>query len=206
MVVVKSMHLHWVPVREAGAGQCVTLSFDKIKGCEDEGEKKENENEDEHEEDEEGVNLAARRYGLGRGSNSVYDKHDENDENDELLPLPPSSKAIKSYKGCVLVSPSANPLATFEFTAEILILNDAHGPLSCNQEPSVHIYTTRQTAKLMSMDDDKIDDEGRKRIVACKGETVRARFRFLFHAEYVREGMRVVVRSGRTIAVGRVVM
>eukprot|EP00624_Nannochloropsis_granulata_P001909 evm.model.NODE_19166_length_72781_cov_34.074345.6 len=200
------MHLHWVPVREAGAGQCVTLSFEKVKGGEDKGEEKE---EEEDEDDEEEVILAAvedaRRCSLGRNNTSIYDKQDENDENDELLPLPPSSKAIKSYKGCVLVSPSANPIASFEFTAEILILNDAHGPLSCNQEPSVHIYTTRQTAKLMSMDDDKIEEEGRRRIMACKGETVRARFRFLFHAEYVREGMRVVVRSGRTIAVGRVV-
>jgi hypothetical protein len=185
------------------------LSFERVERREED-----EEGEEEEEEGDEEVIVAAiedaRRCSLNTSNSSIYenddDYEDDNDNDDGLLPPSPSSKSIKSYKGCVLISPSANPTASFEFTASLLVLNDAHGPLSCNQEPSVHIYTTRQTAKLVSMDEEEEEEEGgTRRTVACKGETVRARFRFLFHAEYVREGMRVVVRSGRTIAVGKVV-
>ncbi len=161
-VVVRSIHLHRVPVRSGAAGQCVSLSF----------------------------------ASAAEGEEAIHMEDDEEDDDEAEGPrsgLTPQ----KNFKGTVLVSPSVCPTAACEFQAELVVLNDAQGPLSCNQEPSVHIYTSRQTAKLLSMDDGA-------RTTASKGETVRCRFRFLFHAEYVCEGMTVVVRSGKTIAVGRV--
>lgn len=199
MVVIRSLHLHKVPVRSVGAGQCVTLTFAPeaeeaicLEGllC--------------PESPNEGPPCSPLQGGQGveicENAKINHERDVGEGSVDERLFISGGPRALttKTYKGIVLVSPAACPVAAFEFEAEIVVLSDTHGPLSCNLEPSLHIHKTRQTAKLLSI------DQGR-RSSAGKGETVHCRFRFLFHAEYVRVGMMIVVRIGRTVAVGWVV-
>lgn len=67
--MVKSMYLHWVPARKAGAEQYVPLSFEKVKWGEGKGEEKE----DADEEDKEDVNLAA----IARQKTHIWRAQDE---------------------------------------------------------------------------------------------------------------------------------
>lgn len=78
---------------------------------------------------------------------------------------------------------------------QVVVLSDAQGPITMNQEPVLHVHTMRQTAKIVSMDQTS----------ACKGETTMCRFRFLFYPEYISVGMTMFLRLGRTLAIGRVV-
>ena len=77
----------------------------------------------------------------------------------------------------------------------MVVLSDAQGPITVNQEPVLHVHTMRQTAKIVHMD----------QASASKGETTVCRFRFLFYPEYISTGMTMFLRLGRTLAIGTVV-
>jgi len=87
--------------------------------------------------------------------------------------------------------------------------------LAPNHEAVVHVHTLRQTARLLSVAAAAADDDAvTTTITATTGAAAtagggsssrRCRLRFLSRAEYVSPGMTVVLRRGRTLAVGRVV-
>ncbi|GIX72330.1 GTP-binding protein 1 [Caerostris extrusa] len=109
-----------------------------------------------------------------------------------------ASFALKKFesdirKGMVMVSPGLNPEAYWEFRGEILVL---HHPttISPRYQAMVHCGSIRQTASILSMSMDCLRT----------GDKADVHFRFIKNPEYLREGMRMVFREGRTKAVGTV--
>ncbi|XP_071443464.1 GTP-binding protein 1 [Hetaerina americana] len=103
-------------------------------------------------------------------------------------------KRSQIRKGMVMVSPSLNPTACWEFEGEILVL---HHPttISSRYQAMVHCGSIRQTASILSM----------SRECLRTGDKARVHFRFIKHPEYLKAGQRMVFREGRTKAVGNVV-
>lgn len=98
-------------------------------------------------------------------------------------------------KGMVMVSPALNPEAYWEFKGEILVL---HHPttISPRYQAMVHCGSIRQTASILNMSMDCLRT----------GDKALVHFRFIKNPEYLRVGMRMVFREGRTKAVGNIVM
>nr|CAD7407342.1 unnamed protein product [Timema cristinae] len=96
-------------------------------------------------------------------------------------------------KGMVMVAPSLNPNACWEFEGEILVL---HHPttISTRYQAMVHCGSIRQTASILSMSQDCLRT----------GDKALVHFRFIKHPEYIKPGQRMVFREGRTKAVGNV--
>ncbi|CAG7730374.1 unnamed protein product [Allacma fusca] len=102
-------------------------------------------------------------------------------------------KRSQIRKGMVLVSPSLNPTACWEFEGEILVL---HHPttISTRYQAMVHCGSIRQTASILSMSQDCLRT----------GDKATVHFRFIKHPEYLNLNQRLVFREGRTKAVGNV--
>lgn len=103
-------------------------------------------------------------------------------------------KRSQIRKGMVMVSPTLNPQACWEFEGEILVL---HHPttISSRYQAMVHCGSIRQTASILSMSQDCLRT----------GDKALVHFRFIKHPEYIKPGQRMVFREGRTKAVGNVV-
>lgn len=113
----------------------------------------------------------------------------------EDLPCGGSSSPRKQFKGAVLLSPTCSPSAVYEFDAHVVVLCAPEGALTAKHEPVVHAHTTRQSAKILRMSQGSVG----------KGEAAVCTFRFRHHAEYLAEGMTMLLRGGRTLGIGRVV-
>jgi GTPase len=102
-------------------------------------------------------------------------------------------KRSQIRKGMVMVSPTIEPKACWEFEGEILVL---HHPttISVKYQAMVHVGSVRQTATIVSMSSDHLRT----------GDKAIVRFRFIKNPEYLRCDMRMVFREGRTKAVGTV--
>ncbi|KAK2720390.1 GTP-binding protein 1-like [Artemia franciscana] len=96
-------------------------------------------------------------------------------------------------KGMVIVTPSLNPVACWEFEGEVLVL---HHPttIQVHYQAMVHCGSVRQMAKILEMSQDCLRSGDRDTI----------RFRFIKNPEYLRPGQKIVFREGRTKAVGQV--
>ncbi|XP_065559121.1 GTP-binding protein 1-like [Artemia franciscana] len=107
----------------------------------------------------------------------------------------PKIKVKKSLlrKGMVMVAPSLNPVACWEFEGEILVLHHPTTIQVCFQA-MVHCGSVRQTATILEMSQDCLRT----------GDRATLRFRFIKNPEYLRPGQKIVFREGRTKAVGEV--
>ncbi|VEN35616.1 unnamed protein product [Callosobruchus maculatus] len=103
-------------------------------------------------------------------------------------------KRSQIRKGMVMVSPTLNPQACWEFEGEILVL---HHPttISSRYQAMVHCGSIRQTASIVSMSKECLRT----------GDKALIHFRFIKHPEYMTAGQRMVFREGRTKAVGNIV-
>eukprot|EP00041_Stephanoeca_diplocostata_P035934 m.1286067 g.1286067 ORF g.1286067 m.1286067 type:complete len:346 (+) comp24780_c0_seq69:491-1528(+) len=103
-------------------------------------------------------------------------------------------KRSQIRKGMVLVHPSLNPKAHWEFDGEIVIL---HHPttITTKYQAMVHVGSVRQSAAILHI-------EGLERLRT--GDKARCRFRFVRFPEYLTTGARIVFREGRTKAVGTI--
>jgi GTPase len=99
-------------------------------------------------------------------------------------------KRSQIRKGMVLVHPDLNPLASWEFEGEIIVL---HHPTTISQryQAMVHCGSIRQTATILTMNKDCLRT----------GDKAKVKFRFIKHPEYIKAGQRMVFREGRTKAV-----
>lgn len=81
----------------------------------------------------------------------------------------------------MMLSPKLNPMACFEFEAEVLIL---HHPttIAPNYQAMVHVGSIRQTATILKMNKEVLRTGDRDTIL----------LRFIRHPEYVRIGTRMV--------------
>ncbi|CAF4199130.1 unnamed protein product [Rotaria socialis] len=96
-------------------------------------------------------------------------------------------------KGMVLLSPAIPPVAYWEFEADLLIL---HHPttISTKYQAMVHCGSIRQTATIITMSVEHLRT----------GDRANVRFRFIKSPEYLRVGMKLVFREGRTKAIGSI--
>lgn len=96
-------------------------------------------------------------------------------------------------KGMVMVAPSLQPVASWEFEGEILVL---HHPttISPRYQAMVHCGSVRQTASILSMSRDYLRT----------GDKAKVHFRFMKNPEYLRPGQKMVFREGRTKAIGTI--
>lgn len=97
-------------------------------------------------------------------------------------------------KGMQLVDPALEPVATYDFEAEILILYHST-TISENYQAVVHCGTTRQVAKILVMTDEVLRTGMRARVI----------FRFMYNPEFIKHGARLIFREGRTKGIGKVV-
>lgn len=102
-------------------------------------------------------------------------------------------KRSELRKGMVIVSDKVNPLPSWEFEAEILIL---HHPttISVNYQAMVHCGSIRQTATILEMSVEHMRT----------GDKATCRFSFIKNPEYLRVGTKMIFREGRTKAIGTI--
>jgi len=102
-------------------------------------------------------------------------------------------KRSQIRKGMVMVSPKVNPVACWEFNADIMVL---HHPttIAVRYQAMVHCGPIRQTASILKMDADCLRT----------GDKANVHFKFVKHPEFLKVGQRLVFREGRTKAVGNV--
>jgi len=96
-------------------------------------------------------------------------------------------------KGMVLMSKDLEPVATWEFEADVLVL---HHPttISSKYQAMVHCGSLRQTATIIHMDKQHLRT----------GDKAVCRFRFIKNPEFVEIGTKMIFREGRTKAVGTI--
>jgi len=92
----------------------------------------------------------------------------------------------------VLVDPILSPKATWIFDTEFIVLHHS-GTISCGYSPTVHIMTVRQSAKIVNI-------EGKD--VLRTRDKAKVRFQFLYRPEYLKVGMRMIIREGRIKGLG----
>jgi GTPase len=95
-------------------------------------------------------------------------------------------------KGMVMVDISSKPKATWSFEADVIILYHST-TIHTNYQPVIQCMTMRQSAKITHIFD---------REVLRTGDRARVRFKFLYHPEYLKEGMRIIFREGRCKGIG----
>lgn len=102
-------------------------------------------------------------------------------------------KRSQIRKGMVMVCPKLNPVACWEFSADIMVL---HHPttIATRYQAMVHCGPIRQTASIISMDAECLRT----------GDKANVNFKYVKHPEYLKVGQRLVFREGRTKAVGNV--
>ncbi|CAF1505288.1 unnamed protein product [Didymodactylos carnosus] len=106
----------------------------------------------------------------------------------------PHIEGSKLRKGMVIVSSTSNPIACYDFVAEIYLLHHANS-IQKGFQATVHIENVRQTAQIIAMDKDELR----------MNEHAIVTFRFKLRSEYVPEGSQLIFRSGETKGGGRVI-
>jgi len=92
----------------------------------------------------------------------------------------------------ILIDPSLNPQAHWYFDADFIVLHHS-GKIQCGYSPTVHIMTIRQSAKIISIDG--------KDVLRTR-DRAKVRFKFLYRPEYLKIGMRMIIREGRIKGIG----
>jgi len=98
-------------------------------------------------------------------------------------------------KGLVLLSPSLQNIAVWLFEANITILQSTY-PISIKHQPVIQCKTIRQCARIINI------IEGKQSLK--KGDNALIKFNFLHRPEYLKEGMKILVREGKTRAIGTI--
>ena len=93
-------------------------------------------------------------------------------------------------KGMLLLDPSLEPSAHWEFAASITAFSSKY-PIRVGHEAVVHTGTTRATARVVALTTHDGDDA-----------ESRAVFRFLYNPHFLKPGQRLVFREGRVKGVG----
>jgi GTPase len=96
-------------------------------------------------------------------------------------------------KGMVLLDPSSPLKPVWEFDAEVVILHHAT-TIKENYQAVIHCGIVRQAAKVLFMSKE----------LMRTGDKGLVRFRFMYNAEVIRNGMTILFREGRTKGLGTV--
>ncbi|TDH71370.1 hypothetical protein CCR75_006592 [Bremia lactucae] len=111
--------------------------------------------------------------------------------------------ASRIRKGTMLVHPSVCPIATRQFDAELHFLPDARA-FRNNFQAVIHTGQVRQMAKIIRLED-PMSASVTKPLSTYFPATTMCRLEFMYWPEYIRPDLPLVLREGRTQAVGRIV-
>ncbi|CEG48084.1 gtp-binding [Plasmopara halstedii] len=111
--------------------------------------------------------------------------------------LSTTQPAYRLRKGTMLVHPSVRPIATRQFDAELHFLPDARR-FRENNQVVIHTGQVRQMAKIVEL---KLPHTTK----SLPAAPTMCRFEFMYWPEYIQPDVPLVLRDGRTQAVGRVV-
>lgn len=111
-------------------------------------------------------------------------------------------KRAQLRKGMALVHPSVEPVSSWEFDAEILVLQHPT-TIQPGYQPVVHCVAVRQAARIMSVTGQKSKADADSQVLRT-GDRAIVRFRFCYRPEYLQMGARLVFREGRTKGIGKV--
>ena len=118
--------------------------------------------------------------------------------------LTKKQKSMLTRKGMVLLSEPMGALAT-GFTAEICLAKENSVTMVKGQtQTTIHILHLKQSCRLEEfeiLDDCGIADSFEQTVLR-PGQRAQARFEFLQGPQYVRSGMRVIIRDGHVRGVG----
>lgn len=98
-------------------------------------------------------------------------------------------------KGMVLLDSATQPGATWQFTAEVVVLMHSSS-IRENYEPVIHLNNVRQAARVLSIEGAPIIRTGDRAVIL---------FRWLYSPEYVKPGARFIFREGRTKGIGKII-
>jgi GTPase len=94
-------------------------------------------------------------------------------------------------KGMCLLDPALQPMPTWEFDAEILVLN--HSTLiKKGYQAVLHCGVIRQTVTIKAMNKENLKAR----------DNALIRFRFMYHPEYLKKDLTILLREGRTKILG----
>ena len=112
-----------------------------------------------------------------------------------IKPLKTSEKLTRDSfrKGMVIIDPTIKPNPVIEFDADVVILHHST-TIKEGYQAVMHAGVVRQAVKIVSMENELLRT-GEKSIV---------RFRFLYNAEFLKNGMTVLLREGRTKILGMI--
>lgn len=114
--------------------------------------------------------------------------------------LTTAQPAHRIRKGTMLVHPSVRPMATRQFDAELHFLPDARA-FRENFQAVIHTGQVRQMAKIVRLG---VPDSA-SLTKSLQPAPTMCRFEFMYWPEYIRPDVPLVLREGRTQAVGRIV-
>ncbi|CAF0880934.1 unnamed protein product [Brachionus calyciflorus] len=102
-------------------------------------------------------------------------------------------KRSELRKGMVLISEKLEPISSWAFEAEILVL---HHPttISVNYQAMVHCGSIRQTATILEMSVEHMRT----------GDKAIIKLGFIKNPEYLKPGLKMIFREGRTKAIGTI--
>jgi len=95
-------------------------------------------------------------------------------------------------KGMVIIDESVPNRATWIFEADVIVLFHST-TIHKNYQPVIQCMAMRQSAKITHI---------YKKEVLRTGDRSKVRFRFLYHPEYLKVGMRLIFREGRCKGIG----
>lgn len=130
-----------------------------------------------------------------------------------------ASFALKKVKrsalrrGMVLVGPEKAYCSTI-FTAEVLVLQHST-TISPGYQAMIHTGAVRQNARIISIstgeeegedgEDEELKQQRQPTSVMRAGDKAVCKFEFLHRPEHIDEGARLIMREGRTKAIGRII-
>jgi len=95
-------------------------------------------------------------------------------------------------KGMVLIHQDVGNRATWIFEADVIVLFHST-TIHKNYQPVIQCMAMRQSAKIVDI---------KEREVLRTGDRAKVLFRFLYHSEYLKVGMRLIFREGRCKGIG----
>jgi len=103
-------------------------------------------------------------------------------------------------KGTVLISQDQVPLQVREFEADVMVLKTHTTTVKLNYEPVVHTGCIRQSAKILSIQNDKNEDV----TILKTGDRARMKFQFVYFPEYLKTGARILLSEGMVKIIGKI--
>lgn len=112
---------------------------------------------------------------------------------------------LSLHRGNVIVSVVDKPVQIWEFEADVVVLKTHSTTIKVGYQPVVHCCSIRQTCRIMSITNKVCGrgNEGESEVLRT-GDRATVRFRFAYHSEYIKKGVRLLLCEGQTKLIGKI--